>query len=627
MCGICGEVAFGGRPDPERVRAMAAALAHRGPDGEGIWDGGETVLGHRRLKVIDLSDAAAQPMTDPTGRWVLAFNGEIYNFLEVKEELLSRGEVFRTRSDTEVLLRALTLWGLEGLQRLNGMWAFALWDRLERTLVLCRDRVGVKPLYWARTSQGAVFASEIPPLLLHPEVSREVHPAALAEQVACRYVLAPRTLLKDVKKLPPGHVLFLSERAVRLFPHWRLPLDVPVRQDLSGREALGAFGSLFEASVKRQLIADVPVGVLLSGGVDSSALAAAVRRTGSGPLHTFTVAFAGKGAYDERAYARAVAVRLGADHHELVITPEFFARTLGMVLDRLDDPVADAAVLPLFHVCGLARGKVTVLLSGQGADEILGGYHLERVLAQIRALLRFRRVPGARRVAAFLGRRDPKRAYLLRWEELRSASAGQIPGRIRYDLTLPLDPARMASLLRDPPPPPYDRTLDAFYMEVPPHRGPLDAILSVLFKGWLADNLLCHSDRMSMAHSLEMRVPFLDGPLVDFAFSLPEERKVAGSCTKAVLKAYAVEAGIPRSLAYRRKKGFPVPWGPWVRGPLRAFVEEVLEGASWMDPYFRREGLRAVFREHLEGADHGLLLWNLTVLAHWGRLLGGGASS
>ncbi|MGC8763722.1 MAG: asparagine synthase (glutamine-hydrolyzing) [Acidobacteriota bacterium] len=624
MCGICGEVAFGGRPDPERVRAMAASLAHRGPDGEGLWDGGEAVLGHRRLKVIDLSDAAAQPMADPTGRYLLAFNGEIYNFLEVREALEGQGERFFTRSDTEVLLRALVRWGLDGLQRIDGMWAFALWDRQERTLLLSRDRAGVKPLYWARTARGAVFASEIPPLLLHPEVGREIHPAALAEQVACRYVLAPRTLLRDVKKLPPGHLLALSEGSARLFPYWRLPLGEPVRDGLPADEARRRFGSLFEAAVRRQLIADVKVGVLLSGGVDSSALAAAVRRAGSGALHTFTVAFAGKGAYDERQYARAVARRLEADHHELVITPEFFARSLGTVLDRLDDPVADAAVLPLFHVCGLARREVTVLLSGQGADEILGGYHLERVLAQIRALLRFRRLPGARRVAALLGRRDPKRAYLLRWEELRSATPGQIPGRIRYDLTLPLEPARMASLLKDPPPPPYDRTLDAFYMEVPPHRGPLDAILSVLFKGWLADNLLCHSDRMSMAHSLEMRVPFLDGPLVDFAFSLPEERKVSGSCTKAVLKAYAVEAGIPRSLAYRRKKGFPVPWGAWVRGPLRPFVEEVLEGASWMEPYFRKEGLRAVLREHLEGTDHGLLLWNLVVLAHWGGLLSRG---
>lgn len=626
MCGICGEVAFGGRPDPERVRAMASALAHRGPDGEGIWDGGEVVLGHRRLKVIDLSDAAAQPMADPTGRFLLTFNGEIYNFLDVRKELEKRGERFRTHSDTEVLLMALAVWGLDGLERVDGMWAFALWDRKERTLLLSRDRAGVKPLYWARTAKGVVFASEIPPLLLHPEVGREIHPQALAEQVACRYVLAPRTLLRDVKKLPPGHLLALSDGAARLFPYWRLSLSEPVQEEMSAKEARIRFGSLFEAAVRRQLIADVKVGVLLSGGVDSSALAAAVRKVGSQDLHTFTVAFDGKGAYDEREYARVVARRLDADHHEMVITPVFFARSLGTVLDRLDDPVADAAVLPLFHVCGLARQEVTVLLSGQGADEILGGYHLERVLAQIRALLRFRRVPGARRLAAFLGRRDPKRAYLLKWEELRTASAGQLPGRIRYDLTLPLEPALLATLLKDPPPPPYDRTLDALYMEVPPHRGPLDAILSVLFKGWLADNLLCHSDRMSMAHSLEMRVPFLDGPLVDFAFTLPEARKVAGSCTKAVLKAYAVEAGIPHSLAYRRKKGFPVPWGAWVRGPLRPFVEEVLEGASWMDLHFRREGLRAVLREHLQGTDHGLLLWNLTVLAHWGRLLTAGPS-
>jgi len=623
VCGICGEVAFGGGADPERVRTMARALGHRGPDGEGLWSSPDAALGHRRLAIIDLSDAASQPMASPDGRYRIVFNGEIYNFQDVRAELESLGERFSTRSDTEVLLRALTVWGLPGLQKINGMWGFALWDERERTLLLSRDRVGVKPLYWVRTPRGIAFASEIPPLLLHPAVGREIHPAALAEQVACRYVLAPRTLLKDVKKLPPGHVLSISEGGVRLFPYWRLPLgEAGDGATGDGASALARFGECFEASVRRQLIADVPVGVLLSGGVDSSALAAAVRRCGQEKLSTFTVAFAGKGAYDERQWARAVASTLHADHHELVITPEAFAESLEGVLARLDDPVADSAVLPLYHVCSLAARHVKVLLSGQGADEILGGYHLERVLKQIRAIVLLRGIPGARLAARAIARRDPKRGYLLRWEELRNAAPGQIPGRIRYDLTLPLEEARVRSLLIDPPPPPYDRTLDAFYMEVPPHRGPLDAMLSVLVKGWLADNLLNHSDRMSMAHSLEMRVPFLDGPLVDFAFALPESMKVRGSVTKYILKRYAVEAGVPRQVAYRRKKGFPVPWGAWVRGPLRERVRGILENSTWMRTHFRPEGIRAAFEEHQRGAEHDLLLWNLVVLAHWGERMG-----
>jgi asparagine synthase (glutamine-hydrolysing) len=620
MCGICGEVSFSGgaEADPARVRAMSRRLGHRGPDGEGLWHEPGVALGHRRLAVIDLSDAAAQPMASPDDRYRIVFNGEIYNFREIRAELEAQGERFTTRSDTEVLLRALMLWGSEALHKLNGMWAFALWDRREKRLLLCRDRLGVKPLYWARVPDGIVFASEIPPLLLHPEVSRRLDPAALAEQVACRYVLAPRTLLTAVKKLPPGHLMVIREEGIRVTPYWGLPIGDRVRK-IPEREALEGFSEFFESSVRRRLVSDVPVGVLLSGGVDSSAVAAALKRLGHERMATFTVAFEGEGKCDERFWARRIAGLLNASHHEVVITPKLFADSLGGVLGHLDDPVADMAVLPLFHVCRLARQHVTVLLSGQGADEVLGGYHLERVLRLIRAITVLRNVPGSRAVGAWIAKRDPKRAYLAHWERFRHAVPGQLPGKIRYDLTMPLAESRMRRLLKDCMPPPYDRTLDAFYTEVPSHRGPLDAILSTLCKGWLADNLLNHSDRMSMAHSVELRVPFLDPELVHYCFRLPQRLKVRGGVTKYILKKYAVAAGVPAGLAYRRKLGFPVPWGPWIRGPLKEFVAQSLEEASWMDAPFHREGLREVFREHQEGADHGLLLWNLVVLAHWGR--------
>lgn len=620
MCGICGEISFGAGAgaDPARVRAMSSRLGHRGPDGEGLWHEPGVALGHRRLAVIDLSDAAAQPMASPDDRFRIVFNGEIFNFREIRAELEAQGERFATRSDTEVLLRALMLWGTEALHKLNGMWAFALWDRRAKRLLLCRDRLGVKPLYWAQVPGGVVFSSEIPPLLLHPEVSRELDSSALAEQVACRYVLAPRTLLRSVKKLPPGHLMVVREEGLRVTPYWGLPIGERVRR-IPEEEALEGFAGLFEASVRRRLISDVPVGVLLSGGVDSSAVAAALRRMGQERMATFTVAFEGEGKFDERYWARQVSGRLGTDHHEVVITPRLFADSLGQVLDHLDDPVADMAVLPLFHVCSLAREHVTVLLSGQGADEILGGYHLDRVLRQIQTLALLRNVPGSRAVGAWIARRDPKREYLAHWERLRHAVPGQLPGKIRYDLTMPLAEERMRSLLKDCMPPPYDRTLDAFYTEVPSHRGPLDAILSTLCKGWLPDNLLNHSDRMSMAHSVEMRVPFLDVDLVHYCFRLPQRLKVRGGVTKYLLKRYAQEAGIPRRVARRRKLGFPVPWSDWVRGPLKDFVSSSIEEAGWMDAHFHREGLREVLREHQAGADHGVLLFNLVVLAHWGQ--------
>ncbi len=620
MCGICGELRYGDPAlvNPERVRAMAGRLSHRGPDGEGLWHEPGIALGHRRLSIIDLSDAAAQPMATPDGRYVIAYNGEIYNYMEVRRELEAVGESFSTRSDTEVLLRAFARWGLDALPRLNGMWAFAIWDRRDRRLTLCRDRVGVKPLYWSRVPGGVVFASEIPPILMHPEVSRDIHPRALAEQVACRYVLSPRTLLKSIQKLPPGHACTVTEEGARIAPYWTLPLGERV-ENIGEREALDRFSELFDASVNRRLVSDVPVGLLLSGGVDSSALAAALRRSGHERMATFTVAFEGGGPYDERPYARTVAERFGTDHHETVITPEVFAGSLETVLAHQDDPVADMAVLPLYHVCGLARDHVKVLLTGQGADELLGGYHLDRVMRQIRAIVRLRGVPGARRLAESIGRRSARRAYLLNWDEIRHAVPGQLPGKIRYDLTLPLRAGEMDALIKDCMPPPYDRTLDAFYTEIPSHRGPLDAILGTLMKSWLPDNLLNHGDRMSMAHGLELREPFLDPHLMNFCFHAPQRLKVSGGETKRLLKRYAVQAGVPRQVAYRRKRGFPVPWNDWIRGPLKDFVRETLAGAGWMDAFFHRDGIDAAFDAHQAGQDKGLLLWNLTVLAHWGQ--------
>jgi len=624
MCGICGEVNDGARypVEPERVRAMARRLAHRGPDGEGLWQGEGAALGHRRLAILDLSDAAAQPMHSPDGRFVIAFNGEIYNFREIRAELEEHGERFATRSDTEVLLRALTVWGTPALSRLVGMWALALWDREERRLLLARDRLGVKPLYFATVPGGLVFASEIPPLLLHPAVSRDIDPKALREQVACRYVLAPRTLLKGVQKLPPGHILLFAEDHADLAPYWRVPLG-PHTHEMPFERALEGFSDHFEKSVERRLISDVPLGVLLSGGLDSSTLVAAMHHRGHEKIATFTVAFSHPDPkFDERVWARQAAGAFGTDHHEVLITPELFARSLPQVLSHLDDPVADLAALPTFHVCALAARDVKVLLSGQGADELLGGYHLDRVLKQIRAVLALRGLPGARALGAWFARRNPKRAFLLNWEEIRHAVPGALPGKMRYDLTAPLGPAEMARLLREPGEPPYDRTLDAFYTEVPSHRGPLDAILGTLMKGWLPDNLLNYADRMSMAHGVEVRVPFLDPDLVRYCFRLPERHKVKGAQTKRLLKAYALARGVPRPIVTRRKRGFPVPWNDWARGPLRGTVQEALGGSGWMAAHFRPEGLQALLDAHQAGADRGLLLWNLTVLSHWGAGLG-----
>lgn len=624
MCGICGELNEGSfyPVDSARVRAMSGQMATRGPDGEGFWDEPGIALGHRRLAIIDLSDAASQPMQSPSGRYVLVFNGEIYNHRELRAELEERGEVFATRSDTEVLLRILERWGLPGINRMVGMWGLALWDRQERQLLLARDRLGVKPLYFSLVPGGIVFASELQPLLLHPAVSREVDPKALQEQIACRYVLAPRTLLKGVQKLPPGHTLLFSGGRASVSPYWRVPLG-PHTHEIPWDRALEGFSDHFEKAVERRLISDVPLGVLLSGGLDSSVLVAAMRHRGQEKISTFTVAFSHPDPkFDERVYARQVASAFATDHHEVEITPELFLQSLPQVLAHLDDPTADLAALPTFHVCALAKRDVTVLLSGQGADEVLGGYHLDRVLKQIRVLVALRVLPGAKRAGAWFAKRNPKRAYLKNWEEIRYAVAGQLPGKMRYDLTAPLKREQMATLLREPGEPPYDRILDAFYTEVPSHRGPLDAMLGTLLKGWLPDNLLNYADRMSMAHGLEVRVPFLDPDLIRYCFRLPERHKIGRGQSKRILKGYAELRGVPKGIVHRRKRGFPVPWNDWIRGPLESGLREAIAGGRWMDRYFRREGIDAALKEHLAGADRGLLLWNLTVLAHWGERMG-----
>jgi len=599
---------------------MLSRLGHRGPDDEGVFYDREIALGHKRLSIIDLSREASQPMTSRSGRFVIAFNGEIYNFLEIRKELEAKGDKFSTRSDSEVLLRAYETFGMDVFAKLNGMWAFAVWDRERYSLLLARDKLGKKPLYFSHTKGGLLFASEITALLASGDVSREIDSRALAEQVACRYVLAPKTLFKGVKKLPPGHVLTASRSGVKVFPYWKLPLGEPVVEK-SDEEALEGFSRIFQESVTRRLISDVPLGVLLSGGIDSSAVVAAMRAAGKEKISTFSVGFEEGRAFDEREYASLVARHFGTSHTDFTITAQEFASGLPEVLRHQDDPVADLAVLPLFYLCRAARSEVKVLLSGQGADEVLGGYHFERILRRISAISFLRNIPLAGFAARAYGRIDPKRDYLTRWDDFRNAIPGQLPAKIRYDLTMPLKEEEMKALFRDPPKPPYDRTLDAFYTEVPTHRGPLDAILGTLMKGWLPDNLLNHGDRMSMANSIEMRCPFLDIELVNFAFSIPERFKVRSGETKWLLKRWAERAGVPPSVVSRKKKGFPVPWNIWLRGPLYKTVEEQILSSKWLAQYLNDGVPARLLREHSGGKDNGLILWNLLILAHWGRLM------
>ncbi|MCX7829856.1 MAG: asparagine synthase (glutamine-hydrolyzing) [Acidobacteria bacterium] len=623
MCGICGEFNYEGTKEEtqERLRKMVSLLSHRGPDDEGFFIDDKVALGHRRLSIIDLSKEASQPMFSQSNKYVLVYNGEIYNFQAIRKELEEKGEMFKTRSDSEVLLKAYEVWGLDFVQKLNGMWAFAIYDRQKKQIVLSRDRIGEKPLYFAHTKKGLVFSSEIHPLFESKSAKKEVDRKALAECVACRYVLAPKTLMKWVKKIPPGHFLVVSEKETKLFPYYKVPLSIEVN-DIEEKEAILKFSDIFLKSVKQRLISDVPLGVLLSGGLDSTAIVAATRSLGAGDISTFTVGFEEGGEFDERKHALLVSKKYDTNHTDFLITAEKFIEGLDGILRHQDDPVADLALLPLYYLCREAKSKVKVLLSGQGADEVLGGYHLERILRQIKAISILRKVPGIGVLAKIYGSIDKKREYLLKWKEIRSSRLGEIPAKIRYDLTMPLSSKVMNKLFKEKIEPPYDRTLDAFYSEVPSHRGPVDAILGTLIKGWLPDNLLNHSDKMSMANSIEIRCPFLDPELIEWLFSIPEKYKVTPQKTKALLRDWAEEQKIPREIIYRKKKGFPVPWEKWLRGELRAKVKEKVLSAGWFRDYFNISEIEKIFEEQARGKENGILIWNFLILSHWGEIMG-----
>lgn len=623
MCGICGEYNFSGTKEEAilRIKNMLSLLVHRGPEDEGIFLDDTTILGHRRLKIIDLTENAHQPMFSENGRYIIVYNGEIYNFLEIRAELINRGETFKSNSDTEVILKSFKIWGIDSLKKFNGMWAFALYDKVKKELIISRDRIGEKPIYFAKTRKGIIFASEIRPLLLHNDVSKEIDKKALMEQVAARYVIAPKTLFKSVKKVPPGHILKITPKRIELYPYYTLPLKKEILE-ISEEEAIDKFSFIFEKSIERRLISDVPIGILLSSGIDSASIVAVVSKKKNGPIKTYTIGFEGSQTIDERKGANIISDHYKTEHHDIILSSKTFFEKLDEVLKHQDDPTADLAILPLYFLCKEAKKDVKVLLSGQGADETLGGYHLDRVFRELIILNKAKNIPFIEIVAKLLGKFNRKRDYLTRFSQLKNISLNQLPAKIRYDLTMPLDEKIMNQIFIEKSLPPYDRTLDAFYEEIPTHRGPIDSILSTLIKGWLPDNLLNFSDKMSMANSVEIRCPYLDNELIEFLFSIPERFKVKSFKTKYLLKKWAEKNKVPRETINRRKRGFPVPWEEWVRKELHQKVKEKVLSTKWFNHFFKTEGIRKIFEEELKGKEHGILIFNFLLLSYWGENMG-----
>ncbi|HET7563091.1 MAG TPA: XrtA/PEP-CTERM system amidotransferase [Rhodanobacteraceae bacterium] len=620
MCGLAG-IALSHRvqPDERIVSAMRDAQRHRGPDGSGLYLGEGVGLGHRRLSIIDL-EHGQQPMVDESAGLALSYNGELYNFQELKAELEACGITFQTRCDTEVLLRAWQQWGEECLGRLVGMFAFAVWDMRSKRIFLARDPIGIKPMHYGFNSKGdLVFASELKGLLAHPDVQRRIDPQALEDYMAFGYVPDPKTIYRGVFKLPPGH--WLSWRAGEAAPAARQYWDVPFSpgNDVALDEAKAQLRDLLDSSVESQMVADVPLGAFLSGGVDSSAVVTSMSRISRQPVRTCSIGF-DDGGFDETEYARTVARQLNTLHFERQVSADDYG-LVDTLAATYDEPFSDSSALPTYRVCELARTQVTVALSGDGGDEDFAGYRRYRMHAWESALRS--RLPRSMRKPIFgsLGNLYPKADWAPR--PLRAKTTLQALARDdveAYFHTVSTTPTMLRQALYSPV---FKRELQGYsalavfrnHADRAPTDDPLSLAQYLDFKTWLPGDILAKVDRASMAHSLEVRVPLLDHRLVEWASSLPPRLKLRNGTGKYVLKKM-LEPDLPHAVLYRPKMGFRVPLAAWLRGPLANRTREALRGGAIAESgYFEASVLDRLVRQHASGqSDHSATLWKLLML-------------
>src|SRR5687767_262544 len=621
MCGFAGIVHYeADRPvEVDRLRRMRDVLSHRGPDGSGLFIDGAVGLSHRRLAIVDITTAGEQPMTNEDGSVWVAFNGEIYNHASLRPGLESKGHQYRSRCDTETIIHQYEEDGERVVEKLHGMFAFAIWDKKKQELLLARDRLGIKPLYYASTSRGLVFGSEIKSLFasgyLQPAFNEEVLP----EFLSTRFVSGDDTFFQGVRKLLPGHLLTWSaEKGIRTRRYWQLPSPSADANDLSFDALAKDLRARLEASVESHLMSDVPLGVFLSGGLDSSALAAMMSRQVRDPIQSFSVGFAEEEA-NELPYARMAAKAIGAQHRDVTVTPSQFFNALPHLVWHEDEPIAFPSSVPLYFVARLARDHVKVVLTGEGADELFLGYNRYRVTAWNHRLGRgWQHLPGplragARRLSEGLpGRvgRYAARSFLAR---------GSHPRDLFYENFSVFSQGLQERLLADPSrlaEDPYTEGLGYYNSAA---GGPLDRMSAADLQTYLVE-LLMKQDQMSMAASIESRVPFLDTAFAEYAVSLPASFKLRGWRTKAVLRE-AVAKLIPPAILTRKKMGFPVPVGRWLQGEFWPLVEEfVLGPRAAARGFFDPAILRRLANEHRAGtASHAQQLWSLINLEMWHR--------
>ena len=621
MCGICGKLNFDRDNEVSQslLKAMADSIVHRGPDDVGYYFSGPIGLGFRRLSIIDLA-GGHQPLSNEDGTVWIVFNGEIYNYQELREDLLKKGHVFRTKADTEAIVHLYEEYGEAGIQSLRGMFAFAIWDQNQQKLLLARDRVGIKPLYYGVTSQSVVFASEMKAILIDPQVKREILPSTIDRFLTFGYVPGEETLLKGIYKLPPASFMVVKNGKTEVKQYWDLHFS---SSSVTLKDAEEQLLEILEQSVRLHMIADVPVGFLLSGGVDSTAMLSLASQKTDRPISSYTVGFANSGIADERPFARLAAEKYGSEHHEISISSKEFADFLPKYVWHMEEPVCEPPAVALYYVSKLARNYVKVLISGEGGDEAFAGYPNYRAMLWIERIKRMAgplkgglsgtlsllyKLSGYQKLGNYLPllkssfdsyyysrSSSPFRFFNAHSQELYSSdfSASTSKQYSVRPVTQLLEQNRADDLL--------------------------SRMLYVDTKTWLPDDLLVKADKMTMANSVELRVPLLDHKLLEFAATLPSNFKVNGFSMKYIAKR-CLRKQIPVEILERKKAGFPVPYETWLRTDLRDSVSDILLDRETIDRgYFKKSAIEKLVRNNSETGGYAKEIFSLVVLELWHR--------
>lgn len=624
MCGICGKLLLkeDAPVDPTLINRMSSAMMHRGPDDCGVYTSRKIGLGHRRLSIIDLQ-SGKQPLSNENNTVWVVFNGEIYNFRELRNELLGRGHSFRTQTDTEVIVHLYEDYGEGFVSKLRGMFAIALWDETSETLILARDRVGIKPLYYFVNDECVLFGSEIKSILADNVVSREVDLKGLRLLLAYYYIPGEDTLLKGVKKLLPGHCLTVRSGKCVDREYWDLSFSAP-QTNLRVKEAEERLVGIIKQSVRDHMISDVPVGFLLSGGVDSTALLSFAVEETEKQISTFTIGFEGAGFADERYYAGVAARKFGTDHYDLSITADQFRDFLPDYVWHMEEPVCEPPGIALYYVSKLAKDHVKVLISGEGGDEAFAGYQNYRNLVWLENIKKvvgpFKHIVG--QLASFLAQGETLGRFNQYGQLMRMEFQEYYWGRTSNPCTFfnsNVNNLYNSSILNSSA---DNGELDHYRKSLFANIKNLDVLNQMLYidsKTWLPDDLLVKADRMTMANSIELRVPLLDHTILEYAASLPTDFKLKGFTTKYILKK-AFEGRIPHEILYRKKTGFPVPYEQWLADDLKEYVHDLLlDERTLSRGYFQRRAISSLLEERGRRRTSSKEIFLLVVLELWHR--------